>query len=221
MEEQKLIGLSRSDGTHWFYREKEVAVIQPDTGDIEWCVRTFTLPEDVVKAVRSKRPKAYGRWVIEARRVDQSATQGFIKIFVNGEDTGIGFGDRKELNKDGEWESTIRDEDLGNLVYACLWHKYDAIYHYSDYFKKLFSSAWSQEKSDEYFAEKLHVLSMDEAGKKLREHFPGMTDEEILKHCDSVSMDTLLIQIAENYEQKVRKLLDGIWDGVIGEAGGN
>ena len=86
-KEVKLIGYQYADGVHWHWidngTDKEVAVIN-DRGEIEWCVRTYNLPEEVVAEIRNKVPRPSGTWLIEARRIRHSVTQGTISIFVNG-----------------------------------------------------------------------------------------------------------------------------------------
>ena len=44
-----LKGYCRADGTHWYWNDKEVAVIDEHTSEIEWCCRTCTLPDDIVQ----------------------------------------------------------------------------------------------------------------------------------------------------------------------------
>lgn len=77
---KELSGCSYADGTHWYWGGKEVAVMDDLTGEIEWCVRTNSIPNAVVEAVRSKKPKAAGQWLIEVKRVSQSATQGIAHV---------------------------------------------------------------------------------------------------------------------------------------------
>ena len=55
-----LKGYCRADGTHWYWNDKEVAVIDEHTSEIEWCCRTCTLPDEIVQAVREKKPKHNG-----------------------------------------------------------------------------------------------------------------------------------------------------------------
>lgn len=133
---QELKGYSYVDGIHWHWGDTEIAVIDQVTSEIEWCVRKCTLPNEVVQTVHGLKPKAAGQWIIEARRVNHSTTQGEVRIVINGE-TLITFGDDKVLTKDG-WKSKIPDEDLGCLVCSAFWHPLDGMYHYSDKAKKMF-----------------------------------------------------------------------------------
>lgn len=72
--------------------------------------------------------------MIEARRISQSVTQGFIQITINGKEL-VTFGDDKKLI-DGEWKST--HENLGDSLCAAFWHPLDRLYRYSDKAKELF-----------------------------------------------------------------------------------
>lgn len=58
----ELKGYSFADGVHWHWKDREVAIIDPETSEIEWCVRKFELPQDVIDAVRSKKPCGKG-WI--------------------------------------------------------------------------------------------------------------------------------------------------------------
>lgn len=144
-KEMKIIGYQYADGVHWHWidngTDTEVAVIN-DRGEIEWCVRTYNLPEEVVAEIRNKVPRPSGTWLIEARRVRHSVTQGTINIFVNGKDMDMCFNDEMKLNENGEYESTTPDSEIGKCVYACLWHKLDDVYHYSERFKDVFYPNW-------------------------------------------------------------------------------
>ncbi len=140
----KITGFRYADGTHWHYNDKEVAVIN-NRGEIEWCVRTFSLPEEVVEQIRNKVPRANGTWLIEAKRNRYSTTQGNINIFVNGKNTGISFYDKIELNQAGEWESTTPDNELGKFIYACLWPQLDANKDLANRFKDIFKPNWREE----------------------------------------------------------------------------
>ena len=141
---KRLIGYSRADGTHWYWGNEEVAVINETRREIEWRNRTFHFPNEVVEAVRSKMPQNPGIWIIEARRTRSSETQGNVHIFLNGKDMGMNFADEMIL-VDGKWVSTTPDEELGRFVYACLWHKLDNTLHYSDRFKDVFKPDWKND----------------------------------------------------------------------------
>ena len=82
---KELTGYSYADGVHWHWGNTEIAVIDQATSEIEWCVRKCSLPAEVIQAVRDRRPKADGKWVIEVRRVSQSATQGALLVQIDGE----------------------------------------------------------------------------------------------------------------------------------------
>lgn len=141
---KEIKGFSYADGVHWYWGDKEVAVINERRREIEWCDRTFKFPQEVIDDIRNRIPIADGVWIIEARRTSQSATQGTVSIFVNSKDMDMHFNDEKEL-VDGEWKSTTPDDELGRFVYACLWHKLDDVYHYSDRFKDVFKPGWRKE----------------------------------------------------------------------------
>lgn len=142
---KEIRGYRYSDGTHWYWGDEEVAVINEQKREIEWCGRTFMFPKEVVDEIRNKVPVATGTWIIEARRTRDSATQGNVSIFVNNKDMGMHFKDKIEMDDDGNYVSATPDDKLGEFVYACLWHKYDEIYHYSDRFKSLFKPNWDKE----------------------------------------------------------------------------
>ncbi len=135
---KELMGYSYADGVHWHWGDREIAVIDQATSEIEWCVRKCSLPDGVVQAVRDRRQKAAGKWIIEVKRVSQSATQGTLLVQINGE-TVMTFGDDKILGENG-WESRIPDEKLGRLVCSAFWHPLDQTYHYSDKARKIFSA---------------------------------------------------------------------------------
>lgn len=137
-------GYSYADGVHWYWGDKEVAVINEFRREIEWCDRTFNYPQEVIDEIRKKMPNNPGVWVIEARRTRGSVTQGIVSIFVNGKDMDMHFNDKYEL-VDGEYVSTTPDEELGKFVYGCFWHKMDEILHYSHRFRKLFKPNWDKE----------------------------------------------------------------------------
>ena len=141
---KEIKGYSFADGVHWYWGDKEVAVINEKRREIEWCDRTFKFPEEVVEDIRNRMPMADGVWIIEARRTRSSVTQGSIHIFVNSKDTGMTFEDNQEL-VDGEWKSTTPDDELGKFVYASFWHNLDHLYHYSDRFKDIFNPGWRKE----------------------------------------------------------------------------
>lgn len=141
---KEIKGFSYADGVHWYWGDKEVAVINEKRREIEWCDRTFNFPQEVIDDIRNRIPVADGVWIIEARRNSQSVTQGTVSIFVNGKDMNMVFNDEKEL-VDGEWKSMTPDDKLGKFVYACLWHPLDSIYRYSDRFKDIFKSGWRKE----------------------------------------------------------------------------
>ena len=128
--EKDLKGYAYADGTHWHWGEKEVAIINDYTAEIEWCCRKSSLPDDVIKAIYDRKPKPSGKWVIEADRINMGATQGEILVRINGQTVAC-FGDEKHL-KDGEWTSSYPDEKLGELIINTLWHKHDDLYHFSD-----------------------------------------------------------------------------------------
>ena len=134
-----LKGYCHADGTHWYWNDKEVAVIDERTSEIEWCCRTCTLPDEVVQAVREKKPKHNGKWIVEAKRIDHSVTQGEILITIN-DHAFATFADDKHL-KNGTYVSSFSDEDLGRLVISAFWHSRDEIYHLSDRAKKIFYPA--------------------------------------------------------------------------------
>lgn len=145
---KEIKGYSYADGVHWYWGDKEVAVINELRREIEWCDRTFKFPQEVVDDIRSRIPVTDGVWIIEARRTRSSATQGNISIFVNNKDMDMHFEDKMELDDNGNYVSTTPDEELGKFVYACLWHKYDNMMHYSDRFKSLFKPDWRNENAD-------------------------------------------------------------------------
>ena len=130
-----LKGYNRADGIHWYWENKEIAVIDQVTSEIEWCVRKHTLPEEIIQAVRDRKQMASGQWLVEAKRVHASVTQGNVVISINGIPL-MTFADDKVL-EDGTWVSKIPDDELGRLVCATLWHPYDNIYYYSDAAKKI------------------------------------------------------------------------------------
>lgn len=134
---KELKGFSFADGDHWYFGDEEIAIIDPVTSEIEWVVRKSSLTNDVIEAVRDKKPKHNGRWVVEAKRVDRSATQGSILIQIDGK-TIAEFADEKILGDDGFYHSKFSDEELGKLVNGTFWHPMDNVYHDSDRAKYAF-----------------------------------------------------------------------------------
>jgi hypothetical protein len=141
MKEQ-LKGYTYADGVHWYMGDTEVAVIDPETAEIEWCVRKVTLPQDVIDAVRAKKPAHNGKWIVEARRVDISATQGEIVILVDDREI-TRFADTKVIGDDGQYHSKYSDDELGRFVASAFWHPLDNVYHISDQAKNAFSGGTS------------------------------------------------------------------------------
>ena len=113
-EKEKLKGYQFADGVHWQYDGKEIAIINEATREIEWCVRTFTLPDELVEAVRNTRTNS-GTWIVEVTRSRPSVTQGYICVLINGNCI-ASYEDEIQLLKDGTWDSTIPDEDLGKYA---------------------------------------------------------------------------------------------------------
>ena len=146
---KELIGYSYADGVHWHWGDQEVAVIDQMTSEIEWCVRKCSLPDEVIQAVRDRRPKAAGKWTIEVKRISHSATQGTLLVQINGEAV-MTFGDDKILGENG-WESKIPDEELGRLVYSTFWHPMGQIYHYSNKARKLFAGTAEERENKPQF----------------------------------------------------------------------
>lgn len=136
IEEKDLKGYRYADGTHWYWKGKEVAAIDECTSEIEWCCKKCSLPDEVIQAVRDKKPKHNGKWIVEAKRLNSSATQGEILVTVN-DQTVACFADEKQW-KDGQYISAYSDEELGKLVISAFWHQYDQIYHLSDRAKRIF-----------------------------------------------------------------------------------
>lgn len=132
-----LKGYVYADGVHWYWKEREVAIIDQSTSEIQWCVQKCTLPQKVIDAVRHQRPEPLAKWLIEVKRIDTSVTQGSFEIQVNGKYL-ISFEDKRKIGEDKKWHSEIADEDLGQLVCAAFWHPNDDVYHYSERAKKMF-----------------------------------------------------------------------------------
>lgn len=127
---KELIGYSYADGVHWHWGDREIAVIDQVTSEIEWCVRKCSLPDEVVQAVRDRRQKAAGKWTVEVKRISQSATQGSLFVQINGETIAV-FGDDMILGKNG-WESKIPDGELGRLVRSTFWPSIDDMCPYCE-----------------------------------------------------------------------------------------
>lgn len=138
IKEKEIKGYSYADGVHWYWGDKEVAVIDEATREIEWCDRKLKFPEEVIQAIRDMRPKVNGKWIIEARRIRRSATHGGVAILINGNDTGMYFEDKMELKGNGQYESTTPDDELGKFVCSCFWNPLDNLYHYSERLKNIF-----------------------------------------------------------------------------------
>lgn len=136
-ERTELKGYSYADGTHWYMGDKEIAIIDPVTSEIEWAVRKSSLTNDVIEAVRSKKPTHIGKWLVEARRIEQSATQGYILVQIDGKPIAE-FADKLTLGDDGYYHSQYSDEELGRLVNSAFWHPLDHVYHDSDRAKRAF-----------------------------------------------------------------------------------
>ena len=145
---KEIKGFQYADGVHWWWGDKEVAVIDDHTGDIEWCDRTFKYPEEVIKEIRKRRPKPDGVWVIDVRKISPSVTQGYYQVSINGRSL-MTFGADKKINANGEWDFDIPDKELGRLVYATFWHPLDHVYHYSDKAKDVFKPNWRKDDNKE------------------------------------------------------------------------
>lgn len=76
------------------------------------------------------------------------------------------FEDKMELDDNGNWTSTTPDSELGKFVYACLWHKYDNMMHYSDRFKRLFKPNWKDKEQERDFMTK-YIIDKDNTLKAL------------------------------------------------------
>lgn len=131
-----LTGYNFADGVHWYWNDKEIAIIDETTNEIEWTVRKYTLPIEVIKAVKSKRNTSLAEWKIEVRANRISATQGTVGVYINGD---LIHSWRDEY-KDGYFES--ENSNPGDYVFASMWHKHDEIYHYSDKVKDIFKPTW-------------------------------------------------------------------------------
>lgn len=143
IEDKEIRGYQFADGVHWYWGDEEVAVINQYTSEIEWCKRKLYFPKTVIEAIYSKKPNLSAKWIIEAKRISNSVTQGVIDIQINGKSV-LTFNDDKELRSDGKYHSQYSDDELGQFVIAALWHKYDDVYHYSDRAKKIFDPNWKK-----------------------------------------------------------------------------
>lgn len=143
IEDKEIRGYQFADGVHWYWGDEEVAVINQYTSEIEWCKRKLYFPKAVIEAIYSKKPNPSAKWIIEAKRISNSVTQGVIDIQINGKSV-LTFNDDKELRSDGKYHSQYSDDELGQFVIAALWHKYDDVYHYSDRAKKIFDPNWKK-----------------------------------------------------------------------------
>ena len=141
IDDKEIKGYSFADGVHWYWGDREVAVIDQFTSEIEWCERKCYFPQEVIEFIRSRKPKASAKWVIEAKRISDSATQGEVVIQINGK-TVATFADDKMIGADKKYHSRYSDENLGRLVIAAFWHKYDDVYHLSDRAKDVFYPKW-------------------------------------------------------------------------------
>ena len=142
---KEIKGYQYANGVHWYWGDQKVAVIDNVIGDIEWYTPLYKLPAEVIADIRERKPKASEKWLIEAKRIQYSVTQEEIAIFINNEEV-IRFGSEMKIGDDGKYHSIYSDEELGELVYAFFWHKYDNIYHYSDIAKDIFYPGWRFEE---------------------------------------------------------------------------
>lgn len=134
---KELKSFKYADGVHYFWGDREVAVINEKTAEIEWCDRIRTFPEEVVTVIRALQHTEVGKWVVRVRRITSSETQGYFTVSVNGNDV-LTFGDDKQIGLDGKWHSKYSDAELGKILCAALWHPKDDIYHYSDKMREAF-----------------------------------------------------------------------------------
>ena len=123
-DEIKLKGYGFADGVHWHWKDKEIAIIDESTGEIEWCVRKSTLPKEVIEAVKAKKPHDSAKWEIHVKRYNISATQGVIDVYI-GDSLIASFNDDQSIGNDGKYHSKYTDEELGKFVYSALWNKFD------------------------------------------------------------------------------------------------
>lgn len=143
VDEKEIKGYQFADGVHWYWGEREVAVINQSTSEIEWCERKCYFPQEVVDIIRSKKPKSSAKWIVEAKRISDSVTQGEIIVQINDETVAV-FSDNKIIGADKKYHSQYSDEELGKFIIAAFWHKHDDVYHYSDKAKNIFYSKWKE-----------------------------------------------------------------------------
>ncbi len=141
---KKIVGLKFADGFHYKWGDEEVAIVDEYRREIQWLKHIAHFPQEVIDYIRNSMPSADGVWTFEVRRNRVSVTQGYIGIYVNGRNMGMSFEDKIEL-VNGEWESVIPDNELGEFVYASLWHPHDNAYHFSDRFKDIFKPGWRKQ----------------------------------------------------------------------------
>ncbi len=115
-EGKEIKGYSYADGVHWYWEDQEIAVINDETGDIEWSIRKYDIPYPVIDAIRERRPKPAASFRFDIQPVDISTTQCYIVVLLNGEKV-MTFGDDKEL-VDGRWVSkAMSRKNIGRLLY--------------------------------------------------------------------------------------------------------
>jgi len=136
-------GYRYSDGVHWYWGDEEIAVIN-DNQEIEWYKRTHNYPEEVVNAIRERKQYPAASWLIEVHKVSVSATQGYYQICINGRDI-MRFGAEKKSDESGQYVFDIPDDELGRLLIALFWHKFDHVYHYSNIAKDIFYPEWNKD----------------------------------------------------------------------------
>ncbi len=68
---KEIKGFSHADGVHWYWGDKEVAVINESRKEIEWCDRTFKFPENVINAIRKKFQKQIRLYVMFIYNVNE------------------------------------------------------------------------------------------------------------------------------------------------------
>ena len=66
---KEIKGFQYADGVHWYWGDKEVAVINELRREIEWCDRTFNFPTEVVNAIRDKIPTPDGQWIMQNKYI--------------------------------------------------------------------------------------------------------------------------------------------------------
>ncbi len=148
IQDKDIKGYSRADGVHWYWGDTEIAVIDQSTGEIEWCVRKYNLPDEVIQSIRDLRQRPIGRWVIEVKQIDYSATQHGFDVLING-DKVANFGDGTGIGKALYSDDPKLKENPGKYVYATFWHPHDDIYHISDKAKDIFKPNWRKENDNE------------------------------------------------------------------------